>query len=108
MLFVLHICKLRSPGYRSQTTHQKIEQCYRYLHICVRALTCIYSSHHILKHFAIVHPNPYALLWIIPQTRGFSTVLSFSMIHSYLGLFVACGYPLTIIQAAFIYWQSQH
>ena len=109
MLFGLHIYNVKQdPAYRKLNTHQKIDQCYQYLHIFARALNIFYSSHHILKHFSVVHPNPYVLLWIIPETRGFSTVLSFSMIHPYAGLVVACTCPLTIIQAAFIYWQLQH
>lgn len=108
LLFVSHVYKLKSPTYRKQNTHQKIKQCYRYLHICARALTCIYSSHHVLKHFSLVQPVPYALLWIIPESKGFNCILALSMVHPYLGLLTACGYPLTIIQAAFIYWQSQH
>ena len=48
----------------------------------------------------IYHPNPYALLWIIPETRGFSTLLS-SMIHAYLGLVVACTYDMSLLHCIF-------
>lgn len=103
MLFVLHIFKLRSPTYRRQTTHQKINQCYLYLHICARALTLFYSSHHILKHFALVHPTPNVLLWVVPETRGFNMVLASSMVHPHLGLVVACTYPLTPLESVVIF-----
>lgn len=102
LLFVLHVYNLRYPTYRKQNTHQKIEQCYRYLHTCAQALTYLYSSHHVLKHFSLVQPNPYALLWFIPETKGFNMVLASSMIHPYLGL-VACTYPLTPLQACVIF-----
>lgn len=102
MLFGLHVYKLRSTDYRKLNTHQKINQCYHYLHIYARALNLLYSSHHILKHFSVVHPNPYALLWLIPETRGFNIILSCSMIHPYLGLVVACTYPLTPLESVVI------
>ena len=103
MLFVSHIYKLRSPTYRRQTTHQKINQCYHYLRICARALNLLYSSHHVLKHFSLVQPTPYALLWILPETRGFNIILSSSMIHPYLGLAIACTYPLTPLESIVIF-----
>lgn len=103
-LFALHIYNVkRDPAYRKQTTHQKIEQCYHYLHICARALNLFYSSHHVLKHFSLVHPIPYALLWIIPETRGFNMVLACSMMHPYLGLVMACTYPLTPLESVIIF-----
>lgn len=104
MLFVSHIYNVkRDPSYRKQTTHQKINQCYYYLHTCARALTLFYSNHHVLKHFAIVHPNPYALLWVIPETRGFNVILASSMMHTYLGLVIACTYPLTPLESVVIF-----
>ena len=102
MLFASHAYKLRSPNYRKQTTHQKINECYLYLHICARALTLVHSSHHVLKHFSLVHPMPYALLWIIPETRGFNMVLASSMMHPYLGLVIACTYPLTLLESILV------
>lgn len=102
MLFGLHVFNLRSTDYRRQTTHQQINLCYQYLHICTRALNLLYSSHHILKHFSVVHPNPYALLWLIPETRGFNTVLSCIMIHPYLGLVIACTYDMSPLQSIVI------
>ena len=102
MLFGSHVYNLRSNDYRKLERHEQIVQCYRYLHICARALNLLYSSHHILKHFSVVHPNPYALLWIIPETRGFSTILSCSMIHPYLGLVVACTYDMSLLHCFFL------
>lgn len=102
MLFGLHACNLRSPDYRKHNRHEQIDLCYQSLHLFARALNILYSSHHILKHYAIVHPNPYALLWIIPETRGFSSVLSCSMIHPYLGLVVACTYDMSPLQSIVI------
>ena len=102
MLFGSHVYNLRSNDYRKLSRHEQIVQCYRYLHICARALNLLYSSHHILKHFSVVHPNPYALLWIIPETRGFSSVLSCSMIHPYLGLVVACTYDMSLLHCFFL------
>ena len=102
-LFALHIFKLKSPTYRKLTTHQKINECYLYLHISARAISLFYSSHHVLKHFSLVHPNPYALLWVIPETRGFSTILASSMVHPYLGLVIACTYPLTALESVVIW-----
>ena len=104
MLFGLHIYNVkRDPAYRKLNTHQQINLCYRSLHIFARALNLFYSSHHILKHFSVVHPNPYALLWIIPETRGFSTVLACCMVHPYLGLLVACTYDMNIIQSILVF-----
>lgn len=102
MLFASHAYKLRSPTYRKLTTHQKINECYLYLHISARALSLFYSSHHVLKHFALVHPNPYALLWIVPETRGFNTVLALCIVHPYIGLVIACGYPLTLLESILV------
>jgi hypothetical protein len=99
MLFASHAYKLRSPNYRKQTTHKKINECYLYLHISARALSLFYSSHHILKHFALVHPNPYALLWLIPETSGFNIILALCMVHPYLGLLVACTYDMTLLES---------
>ena len=106
MLFGLHACKLRSPDYRKLSRHTQIDQCYYYLHIIARTLNLFYSSQHILKHYAVVHPIPYLLLWVIPESKGFSTVLSFSMIHPYLGLAVACGYPLSWLEAFIVLWRG--
>ena len=108
MLFGSHAFNLRSRDYRKLNTHQKIDQCYRYLHIFARALNLFYSSHHILKHFSVVHPNPYALLWIIPETRGFSTVLACCMVHPYFGLAVACTYDMTIIEGILVFICVKH
>lgn len=102
MLFGLHAFNLRSPDYRKLSRHEQIDLCYQSLHICARALNLLYSSHHILKHFSVVHPNPYALLWLLPETRGFSTVLSCSMIHPYLGLVIACTYDISILESIVI------
>lgn len=102
LLFVSHVYKLKSPTYRKQNTHQKIKQCYRYLHICARALTCIYSSHHVLKHFSLVQPVPYALLWIIPESKGFNCILALSMVHPYLGLLTACTHDITTLESILV------
>ena len=101
MLFGLHVYKLRSPDYRKLDRHEQIDMCYDYLHLFARALNLFYSSHHILKHYAIVHPNPYALLWLIPETKGFSIILSCIMIHPYLGM-VACTYDMSPLQSIVI------
>ena len=102
MLFGSHACNLRYSNYRQLSTQEKIEQCYKYLHILARVLNLFYSSQHILKHFSVVHPNPYALLWLLPETKGFSTLLSCSMIHPYLGLAVACTYDISILESIVI------
>lgn len=103
MLFGLHAFNLRSTDYRKLERHEQIDLCYQSLHICARALNLLYSSHHILKHFSVVHPNPYALLWLIPETRGFSSVLSCSMIHPYLGVVIACTYDISVMESIVIF-----
>jgi len=50
-----------------------------------------------------VHPIPYALLWLVPETRGFNMVLACSMMHPYLGLAIACTYPLTPLESVVIF-----
>jgi hypothetical protein len=63
----------------------------------------LYSSHHILQQYSIVHPRPYLLLWMIPESIGFNIILTALLIHPYLGLAIACGYPLTVPQAGLIF-----
>lgn len=105
MLFGLHAYSVkRNASYRQLTSHEKIDTCFQHMYITTRMLNFVFSSHHILKHFAIVHPRPYLLLWIIPETIGFSTILSFSMIHPYLGIIIGCTYPLHWLEAFVVLW----
>ena len=100
-LFALHACNVKRAAYRNQTTHMKIAECYLYLRVLALALLPWYSSHHILRHYALVHPNPYALLWILPESKGFNTLLAAAMVHPYLGV-LAVTYPLSWTQALFM------
>ena len=98
-LFVLHVFHLRSTDYRKLSTHQQIKTCYKHLKVIAHALMFFYSNHTVLRHYGFVHPNPYLLLWLVPETKGFNCVLACSTIHPYLGLVVAATHPLSLLEA---------
>lgn len=101
-LFALHVFKLRYTKYRQLNRHRQIDECYRSLHLCTLVLLPFYTSHHVLKHFAIVHPTPYSLLWILPESKGFNIVLAATMIHPYLAI-LACTLHINFMQATILF-----
>ena len=101
LLFGSHAYKTKfDDKYRKLSTHSKINHAYQFLRIFEWAAHCAFRPHHVAKHRAVLSPrSANILLWIIHPCRGFDLIISCSMLNPYLGLFVACTYPLSILQA---------
>lgn len=101
LLFMFHASKVKlSERYRKLTTHAKIEECYSLLHTCAWGLHFVFPAHHLRKHLAILSPgSPSMLLWFISPCPGFDLIITCAWLNPYLGVLVACSYPLSILQA---------
>ena len=89
--------------YRKLRTRQKINRAYQSLRISGWVAHCAFRPHHVLKHLAVLSPKTaHIALWCIVPCAGFDIILTCSMINPYLGLLVACTYPLSILQAVVI------
>ena len=103
-LFTYHALKVKfDSDYRKLSTHEKIHHSYSFLLTCAYPLHFILAPHQVIKHLAVLYPkSPKMLLWLIEPCTGFDIILSCSMVNPYLGVAVACTYPLSFLQAAVV------
>ena len=104
LLLIFHASKVKlSERYRKITTHQKINECYQLLHTCVWGLHTVFQAHYLRKHLAVLSPkSPSILLWLIEPCPGFDLIITCAWLNPYLGVLVACTYPLSILQACVV------
>lgn len=104
LLLIFHVSKVKlSARYRKLKTHAKIHECYRLLHTCAWGLHMVLPAHYLRKHLAILSPrSPSMLLWLIAPCPGFDLIITCAWLNPYLGVLVACSYPLTILQAVVV------
>lgn len=104
LLLIFHVSKVKSSArYRKLTTHAKINECYQLLHTSAWGLHIVFQTHYLRKHLAILSPrSPNMLLWLIEPCPGFDLIITCAWLNPYLGLLVACSYPLTILQAVVV------
>lgn len=102
LLFVFHALKVKYyPVYREKTTPEKIDLCYFYLRTFALLLFPM-SPHYVSKHLAVVDPSVLLLLWAIPETVGFSVVLTCMSVNGVFGILVASTYPLSALEACLL------
>jgi len=104
LVFIFHVSKVKlSARYRKLKTHAKIDECYSHLHTCAWGLHTVFPTHYLRKHLAVLTPkSPSILLWLIEPCPGFDLIITCSWLNPYLGVLVACSYPLSILQACVV------
>jgi hypothetical protein len=109
-VFLFHGYNVRfNARYRSLNTHEKINRAYQSLHTCAWGLHIVFPTHHLRKHLAVLSPrSPSMLLWLIKPCPGFDLIITCAWLNPYLGVFVACTYPLSMLQAVVVMGAFYH